>query len=306
VTVTADAKTKVYGQADPPLTYQITSGSLAFSDTFSGALMRVAGETVAGSPYAILQGTLALNSNYVLTYIGANLTITKAATSVVVSSSMNPSIFNAPVTLTATVADSSPYSSGTPTGTVTFYAKYYGATSSVAIGSGTLNGSGIATLTTSSLPVNANLITATYGGDGNFTSNSGNMTQTVQYQSGGLCAGDLGHTILQPINADGSSVFNGKSTSPAKFRVCDANGISIGTAGVVSNFSIYQIVGGTVVNTVDEAVYSTTPDTAFRWDPTGLQWIFNINNKSYPSNQTYFFRINLNDGSSILFNYGLK
>jgi hypothetical protein len=74
VTVTADPKTKVYGDADPTLTYQITSGSLAFSDAFSGALTRAPG-TIVGT-YAIQQGTLALNSNYVLSYVGANFTIT--------------------------------------------------------------------------------------------------------------------------------------------------------------------------------------------------------------------------------------
>jgi len=142
------------------------------------------------------------------------------------------------------------------------------------------------------------------------TANYSPATATVQinvlYASGGICFGDAGHQILQPINADGTSVFNGKSTSPATFRVCDANGVSIGTPGVVSSFYIYQIVGGTVVNAVDEAVYSTTPDSAFRWDPTAQQWIFNINNKSYPSNQTYYFRISLNDGTAINFYYGLK
>ena len=76
VTVTADAKSKVYGNADPALTYQITTGSLAFSDGFSGALTRLAGETVLGGPYAINQGTLVLSANYALTYVGANLTIT--------------------------------------------------------------------------------------------------------------------------------------------------------------------------------------------------------------------------------------
>ncbi|MDX5339866.1 MAG: YDG domain-containing protein, partial [Cyclobacteriaceae bacterium] len=40
IEVTADDKSKVYGEADPGLTYQITSGSLAFSDAFSGALSR--------------------------------------------------------------------------------------------------------------------------------------------------------------------------------------------------------------------------------------------------------------------------
>jgi len=65
-------------------------------------------------------------------------------------------------------------------------------------------------------------------------------------------------------------------------------------------------VSGTVVSTVTEDVVSTTPDNMFRWDPSAQQWIFNINNKSMPSNQTYFFQIMLNDGSGILFNYGLK
>jgi hypothetical protein len=146
-----------------------------------------------------------------------------------------------------------------------------------------------------------------YSGDANFNTNTSSPTAfSVQYAIGGICDGDAGHQILQPINADGSSVFKGSSTSPAKFRVCDANGVSIGTAGVVSSFSIYQIVGGTVTNIVNEDVASTTPDMAFRWDSTGQQWIFNINNKSYPSNQTYFFRITLNDGTAINFNYGLR
>src|SRR5207248_2794197 len=74
VTVTADTKSKTYGDADPALTYQITSGSLAFSDSFTGALTRVTGESVG--TYAIEQGTLALSNNYTLTYVGANLTIT--------------------------------------------------------------------------------------------------------------------------------------------------------------------------------------------------------------------------------------
>ncbi|MBX3501562.1 MAG: filamentous hemagglutinin N-terminal domain-containing protein [Alphaproteobacteria bacterium] len=76
ITVTADPKTKVYGDADPALTYQITSGSLVGADTLSGALTRTPGETVAGGPYAILQGTLAASSNYALTYVGGDLTIT--------------------------------------------------------------------------------------------------------------------------------------------------------------------------------------------------------------------------------------
>jgi hypothetical protein len=62
--------------------------------------------------------------------------------------------------------------------------------------------------------------------------------------------------------------------------------------------------------TVDETVYSTTPDTAFRWDPTGMQWIFNQSTKNNgslnKSGVVYFFVINLNDGTSISFAYALK
>ncbi|MBZ5659992.1 MAG: hypothetical protein LAO08_06245 [Acidobacteriia bacterium] len=74
ITVTADPKTKIYGTADPALTYKITSGSLVSGDAFSGALTRAPGKNVG--TYAILQGSLALSSNYSLTYVGANFTIT--------------------------------------------------------------------------------------------------------------------------------------------------------------------------------------------------------------------------------------
>src|SRR5207247_2422863 len=60
----------------------VTSGSLVGTDAFTGSLTRAAGESVAGSPYAIKQGTVALNSNYALTYVGASLTISKATLTV--------------------------------------------------------------------------------------------------------------------------------------------------------------------------------------------------------------------------------
>jgi gliding motility-associated-like protein len=84
ITVTADAKSKNYGDADPSLTYQITSGSLVGSDSFSGSLTRDAGENVGN--YAIKKGTLSLNSNYNLSFTGANLAINKATLSITANS----------------------------------------------------------------------------------------------------------------------------------------------------------------------------------------------------------------------------
>ena len=72
VTVTAAAKSKTYGDADPALTYTFAP-ALVEQGYFSGSLNRSPGENVG--TYAINQGTLALNGNYTLTYISADLTI---------------------------------------------------------------------------------------------------------------------------------------------------------------------------------------------------------------------------------------
>jgi hypothetical protein len=136
-------------------------------------------------------------------------------------------------------------------------------------------------------------------------------TTTVNvFYSTAACNGDLGHTILQPINAGGTSVFKLGSTVPTKFRVCDANGNSVGIPGTVA---FYQLItaGTTSGLAVDEDSYSTTADSAFRWDSTGKQWIFNQatgknNTTLSQTNTVYSFKIALNDGSSIQFQYGLK
>ncbi len=77
LTLTADPQTKIYGASDPVLTYHITSGALAGGDSFTGSLTRGTGEHVG--TYAITQGTLAASSDYAITYVGADLTITKKA-----------------------------------------------------------------------------------------------------------------------------------------------------------------------------------------------------------------------------------
>ncbi len=73
ITITAATKTKVYGQSDPSLTYSI-SPAMKVGDSVSGALSRNAGESVG--TYTINRNTLAVSSNYSVTYVSANLTIT--------------------------------------------------------------------------------------------------------------------------------------------------------------------------------------------------------------------------------------
>ncbi|MBC8275708.1 MAG: Ig-like domain repeat protein [Chloroflexi bacterium] len=88
-------------------------------------------------------------------------TVNKADTSTALGSSHNPSLYGQSVTFTATVSAVAP-GAGIPTGNITFMD---GATS---LGTRTLDASGQATLTTSSLSIGDHIVTAEYGGDGNF------------------------------------------------------------------------------------------------------------------------------------------
>ena len=76
ITVTADAQTRLYGDADPALTYAVGGSGLANGDRLTGALATSAGLRSGIGPYAIGQGTLAASTNYALTYRGADLTVT--------------------------------------------------------------------------------------------------------------------------------------------------------------------------------------------------------------------------------------
>ncbi|RPE37315.1 YVTN family beta-propeller protein [Streptomyces sp. Ag109_O5-1] len=100
-------------------------------------------------------------------------TVNAANTTTALTSSPDPSVFGQGKVLTATVSPVAP-GGGIPTGTVTFFD---GMTS---LGTGTLNGSGVATLTVSNLSVGSHSLTATYGGDSSFNgSTSPADTQTV-------------------------------------------------------------------------------------------------------------------------------
>jgi len=76
--VTADPQDKVYGEADPELTYTVEASELQNDDAatvVSGGLERVAGEDVGDC--AINDKDLAA-PNYTINYVGADLTVTPA------------------------------------------------------------------------------------------------------------------------------------------------------------------------------------------------------------------------------------
>jgi sugar lactone lactonase YvrE len=85
VTVTpTSGQSKIYGTTDPTLTYSLST-SLVNGDSFTGALTRAPGQTVGN--YAITQGTLALSTNYTLTFTtGVSFAINPAPLTITASS----------------------------------------------------------------------------------------------------------------------------------------------------------------------------------------------------------------------------
>jgi hypothetical protein len=108
ITVTADAKSKIYGAIDPTFTYSITTGSLVLGDALTGTLTRASGSDVG--TYQIQQGTLttSINPKYAITYASADLSITRGTPTLVLSyPNSNVAILRPGATDTPTVTTSS-------------------------------------------------------------------------------------------------------------------------------------------------------------------------------------------------------
>jgi filamentous hemagglutinin family protein len=73
ITVSANPQSRMFSEADPLLTYRISSGQLFNGEQFSGALVRDSG--TAPGFYAITQGSLAATANYALTFVGSTFEI---------------------------------------------------------------------------------------------------------------------------------------------------------------------------------------------------------------------------------------
>src|SRR5581483_11590634 len=206
VTFTATVAASAPGSGTPTGTVTFTDGATTLGNgtlngagqaTFSSNTLSVATHSIV----ATYGGDTNFNGSASSTL---SQVINKAGTATALTTSISPSVFGQAVTFTATVTSTAPPIAppsggpmtrtrttqnrtavtrrsgatpdgiGTPTGTLAFFD---GATQ---IGTGTLNGSAVATFTTTSLVVGSHSITAVYSGDGNFlTSTSNIVTQIV-------------------------------------------------------------------------------------------------------------------------------
>jgi hypothetical protein len=83
ITVTGDTLVRLYGDANPALTYAVSGAGLVNGDTLSGALDTLANGTSNVGAYGVTQGTLSASSNYALTFVDGLINVNARPLSVV-------------------------------------------------------------------------------------------------------------------------------------------------------------------------------------------------------------------------------
>jgi Ca2+-binding RTX toxin-like protein len=157
--------------------------------TYSTASLPV-GSSYLQATYEGAPSNFAASTSNVVTQV-VNSTA-KTATSL--TSVPNPSAFNEAVVLTAGVTKSS--GAGTPGGTVSFYLGTPSGTHSL-LGTGTLNGSAQATLTTSALPAGTDSLYAVYGGSAAFAASTSSIISQIVISAPAQCGkGPFDHYLF--------------------------------------------------------------------------------------------------------------
>jgi len=254
--MTSSANPSVFGQ---PVTFNVTvtstqgtpTGTVAFLDgttTLATQTLNASG-TASFTTSSLAVGTHPIRAVYsgsanlsTSTTAILNQVVNVDSTTTTLTSSQNPSFFGETVVLMARVSANSP-GSGTPTGTISFK---NGATT---IGTGTLNSSGQATLTFSTLlPANAApyALSAVYSGDTNFTTSTGTMSQTVNKSA----------TIISATYSPNPAPFGDPVTLNVK--VAPINTGSGIPSGIVTATYGSQIVGSGTLLSDGTVTFQTT------------------------------------------------
>jgi hypothetical protein len=268
VTLASSANPSIYGSSvtfTATLSISTASGTVTFKD---GTTTLGTGMVSSGiATYAT--STLAAGSNSITAAYGGDsndnsstsskLTQTvDLASSVALASSANPSVYQTPVTFTATITPSA------ATGTITFY------DGSTALGTGTI-ASGIATYTTSTLATGSSSITAVYGGSSTYAGNtSAVVTQsvfTVTAISVTPATATVPVAATQQFTATGtySNGTQGNVTSAATWTSSATNVATISSAGIATGISEGSATIQATIGTVAGSATVTGAPSPFRF-----------------------------------------
>ena len=259
LSITADAKSKTYGDADPSFTYQV--GGLKNGDASSivtGSLSRSSGENVG--TYAIGQGSVSATSNYTVSYSGANLTVNKATLSITAD------------------AKSKTYGDADPSFTYQVSGLKNGDASSIVTGSlSRAAGQNVGTYAIGQgSVVSTSNYTVSYSG-ANLTVNKATLSITADAKS--KTYGDADPSFTYQVsglkNGDTSSIVTG-SLSRASGQSVGSYSISIGTVAASSNYTVNYT--GANLNIQKRSVQVTASDVNGTYGSAALGVGFSVAN----------------------------
>ncbi|MBB5317030.1 Ig-like domain repeat protein [Tunturibacter empetritectus] len=215
VTITASVPSDATG------TIAFTSGTLSLGlGTITGGTVSVT-TTLLSPPSDLITATYSGDGNYNSAVGTTTQTVAKDSPTSTLTSSVNPSLPGGAVTFTDTL-------SANVAGTVSF------ASGSTLLGSSTL-ANGVATFTTSTLPLGNNVIIATYGGDGNNNASSSTLTQVVAKLSPSVT-----------VTTSGSSIYGHSVTITASVPTGPTGTITLTSGGVTLGSGAVTSTSGTV------------------------------------------------------------
>jgi hypothetical protein len=195
-------------------------------------------------------------------------TVTQTTSSMTLKSSANPALVGQAVTFRATLVSGS--GGGVPTGSVSFFD---GAT---LIGTGAIDGTGVATFKTSTLTVGPHAITATYNGDANFTGSNatlaGGQTVTKSATTATLTRSTSDANTALTLTATIKPVppGSGTPTGTATFMI---DGVDRATVNLSGGVAVLVLPSGLAQGT-HSIVIKYAGDGNFNASTTGFTYIF--------------------------------
>ncbi len=228
LSIAANNATRIYGAANPAFTGTVTGQQNG--DTFTESFATTATISSPVGSYAIVPSVTGTNlADYTQTATNGTLTVTQAASAISLSASSTSITPGQSVTLTATVTDASLSSTGSPTGTVSFY------DGTTLLDTATLSGGAASYSTTALAAASSNSITAVYSGDENFTGSSASAAVSV-------VVAPLAFTMT--LTGPGSATVEPGGTVIYQVKVSPSYGSYAGTV----NFTVAGLPSGAVAN----------------------------------------------------------
>jgi hypothetical protein len=281
LSVTANSFSRPFGSANPTLTGTITGvkNGENITATFNTTATQNSNVGTFAITPAVSFSPAGLSGNYNLTTAAGTLTITAVPLSITSN--------NQTVVLNGTIAVSATYSG-------------------FVLGQGPANLAGTLNCSSNGSTIGTHTLSCSGQSSTNYTISFVNTgVESVIYAPVGTCSNGPGHQILAPIAAGTPFIKATTATIPVQFRVCDARGASISSA-VISSFTLTSIngvpastpapqggpfafVGGTLLNGAGSA-----------------GWQFVLSTGNLTAGNTYAYTINLNDGTSISFQFRLN